>query len=102
MASTTWCFVRELRLKASCRLPDPEFAVHSPDGEDPQHAIGAKRTAFWEGQLIDAPVYDHGLLKCGNVVRGLAFVESPHTTILVPQGWKYTTDKYLNGVMEAD
>jgi len=52
--------------------------------------------------MHDAPVYDVGLLKCGNVVRGLAFVEGPHTTILVPPGWKYTTDKYLNAVMEAE
>jgi len=43
-------FVRELRLKASCRLPDPEFPVYSPGGEDARPAIRARRAAYWEGQ----------------------------------------------------
>jgi N-methylhydantoinase A/oxoprolinase/acetone carboxylase beta subunit len=95
-------FVKELRLKASCRLPDPEFPVHVPDGEDPRQALRSRRAAYWDGQVRDTPVYDQSLLKCGNVVKGMAFVESPHTTVLVPPGWKYRTDKYLNGILEAE
>jgi N-methylhydantoinase A/oxoprolinase/acetone carboxylase beta subunit len=94
--------VKELRLKASCHLPDPEFPVYAPSGVDPQQAVRARRAAYWDGQFRDTPVYDQGMLKCGNVVKGMAFVESPHTTILVPPGWKYTTDRYLNGMMEAE
>jgi N-methylhydantoinase A/oxoprolinase/acetone carboxylase beta subunit len=92
--------VGELRLKASCHLPDPEFRAFDSSGSDPAGAFKVNRAVSWQGQNLQAPVYDQGLLKCGNVVKGLAFVESPHTTILVPPGSRYTVDQFLNGVME--
>jgi len=95
-------FVKELRLKASCHLPDPEFPTYTPKGEDPGKALKGTRQAYWGGGFQDAGVYEQGLLECGNVVRGLAFVESVSTTILVPPGSRYTVDRYLNGVMEEE
>jgi len=93
--------VRELRLKASCHLADPEFPRHEAAGADPAGAFRANRSVFWDGRFQPAPVYDQGKLKAGNVVKGLAIVESVHTTILVPPDCRYTVDEYLNGVMEA-
>jgi N-methylhydantoinase A len=95
-------FVKELKLSASCHLPDPEFPVYEPAGEDPRGALKGKRPAYWEGAFRDAMVYEQSRLKCGNVVRGLAFVESVSTTVLVPPGSRYTVDRYLNGVVEED
>ncbi len=62
----------------------------------------AKRPAYWDGSVRDAMVYEQSRLKCGNVVRGLAFVESVSTTVLVPPGSRYTVDRHLNGVMEEE
>ena len=95
-------FVRELRLKASCRLVDPEFPIHASIGENPGKALKDHRTTYVDGKYYDVPVYDEKLLECGNVIRGLAFIESPHTTILVPHGYRYTVDKYLNGLMQEE
>jgi len=92
--------VRELRLKASCHLADPEFPKYGPAGVDPKAALRAERNVYWDGRFQPAPVYDLAKLKTGNVVTGMAIVESVHTTILVPPDRKYTVDQYLNGIME--
>ena len=67
-----------------------------------QKALKGSRSAYWDGRFQDAQVYEQSLLESGNVVRGLAFVESVNTTILVPPGSRYTTDSRLNGVMEEE
>ena len=94
--------VKELRLKASYHLPDPEFPAFTPVGESPQPAFKGKRSAYWDARFQDAPVYEQSRLQCGNVVRGLAFIESVDTTILVPPGSRYVVDRHLNGVMEEE
>jgi N-methylhydantoinase A len=94
--------IRELRLKASCHLVDPVFPAYPAAGTDPQKAFKGMRPAYFDGQLREAPVYDENLLQSGNIVRGFAFVESPHTTVLVPPGARYTVDQYLNGLMEEE
>ena len=95
-------FVKELRLKASCHLPDPQFPIYPPMGENPDKAYKGTRRTYYNGQFQDARVYEQSLLGCGNVVHGLALVESVSTTVLVPPGSRYTVDRYLNGVMEEE
>jgi len=95
-------FIKEFRLKASCHLPDPQFPNYAPAGENPQAALKGKRQAYWDGKFQDAQVHEQSLLKCGNIVKGLAFIESPSTTILVPPGSRYQVDQYLNGIMEEE
>jgi N-methylhydantoinase A len=94
--------IRELRLRASSNLPDPQFPSYSPDGEDPKEALKGKREVYWNGKFQSARVYEQNLLKCGNIVRGLALIENAHTTILIPPGSRYLVDQYLNGMMEEE
>lgn len=94
--------ISEIKLRASCHLPDPVFPLYPDAGPDPDGALKGERKAYWKGDFLAARVYDQGRLKCGNVVRGLAFIESPHTTIIVPPGSRYTVDRYLNAVMEEE
>ena len=101
-AADNQIFVKEFRLKASCHLPDPQFTSYPLAGEDPQAALKARRAAYWDGKFQDARVYEQSLLKCGNIVTGMAFIESASTTILVPPGSQYRVDQYLNGIMEEE
>jgi N-methylhydantoinase A/oxoprolinase/acetone carboxylase beta subunit len=94
--------IKELRLQAACQLPSPEFSDHAPAGDNPEQALKGQRSAWWDGKFRDVPVYDQGLLECGNIVRGFAFVESADTTVLVPPGSRYLVDRHLNGVMEEE
>jgi len=95
-------YIQELRLQASSSLMNPQFPSHSPEGDDPQEALKGTRAVYWEGKFQDVNVYEHDLLNCGNTVRGMAVIESAHTTVLVPPGSRYLVDQYLNGVMEKD
>ena len=95
-------FIRELRLQASSHLVNPQFPSYSPAGEAPQEALKGKRSAYWDGKFQDVRVYEQDLLKCGNIVRGLAIIESASTTILVPPGSQYLVDRYLNGLIEEE
>lgn len=93
--------VREIRLKASRHLPDPKFPKYENKGENADKALKGSRTAFWDGRFQEAKVYEQSQLECGNVVSGLAFIESVNTNVTVPPGCRYTVDEYLNGVMEV-
>ncbi len=94
--------VKELRLKASYHLIAPQFPSYTGVGKSPQKALKGKRTVYWNGKFQDTQVYEQSLLKCGNVVRGLAIVESAGYTILIPPGSRYLIDQYLNGIMEEE
>lgn len=94
--------VQELRLKASSPLTHPEFSSHTPAGANPQEALKGKRAVYWDGKFRDTQIYEQSLLKCRNVVKGLAIIEGPGYTILVPPGSRYLTDQYLNGVIEEE
>jgi len=93
-------FIRELRLQASSPLINPQFPSYSPVGEDPQDALKGKRSAYRDGEFQDVRVYEQDLLSCGNIIDGLAIIESANTNILVPPGSRYMVDQYLNGLME--
>ncbi len=93
-------YVQELRLQASSQLTHPEFPGHSPVGENPEEALKGTRPAYRDGKYRDVPVYERTLLKCGNIVKGMAFIESADTTILIPPGRTYMVNKYLSGVIE--
>jgi len=92
--------VKVLRLEASFPVEYVDFAVHEPEGEDSSGALKGERKAFWGDSFMDSKVYDRALLKCGNVVRGPAIIEADDTTYVIPEGRKFTIDKYLNGVIE--
>jgi len=94
--------VKELRLKAFCHLPDPHFPDYDPVGINSQAALKGKRPVYWQGKFQDARIYEQNRLECGNTVRGLAIVESASTSVLVPPGYRYLVDQYLNGVIEEE
>lgn len=82
--------------------PVPRF----PLSEQPKAGSAAKkarkgsRPVFWEAAQgsQDTPIYDFERLGPGHELVGPAVVESPHTTVLVPSGWKLSVDKYGNAL----
>ncbi|NOZ42937.1 MAG: hypothetical protein GXP02_07230, partial [Alphaproteobacteria bacterium] len=50
--------------------------------------------------FVKSPIYDRAKLGRDNVIEGPALTESDMTTILVPDGWKMTVDKFNNAVLE--
>lgn len=88
-----------LRLEASCSLAHFHPRVYKPKGEDSSKAIKSRRRVYWEDGFKDTPIYAQHFLECGNVVKGPAVIESTDTTYIIPLGWRYVVDNYLNGMI---
>jgi acetone carboxylase beta subunit len=64
------------------KLPEePDASPHPPEA-----ASKGERKVFWKGEWIPAKIWDMESLKAGNLLKGLAILESPATTFLIPPG----------------
>lgn len=71
-------------------------------GADSLAAKKGTRRAWFTGKSAgykDASVYDYTKLQAGNVVKGPAIIETPFTTIVVPETHRAEVDEYLNVVL---
>jgi len=88
------------RLRATSPAAHPELPLYEPAGEKPDKAFRGNRDVYWKDSYIQTAVYGQAKLECGNVISGPAIIESDDTTILIPQGKKYTVDNLLSGIIE--
>lgn len=80
----------------------PSLPTFAPEGTDPSQALKGKRPAYWVEykEFRETPVYNQERLRCGNMVDGPALIESVDTTYVINPGWKFTVDRFLNGIIE--
>ncbi len=71
-------------------LPREEPASVQPPGE----ALKGRRDVYWRGSWTEADVYEMADLRAGNVLQGLAIVEDPATTFVVPPGAAARLDEH--------
>jgi N-methylhydantoinase A/acetophenone carboxylase len=93
--------IESIMLKAVCATPHYRLPTFPDEGPDSQKARKGVRDVYWGQGYVSTSIYERDLLRCGNRIEGPAIVEAPDTTYVVPPGWSYTVDKYLNGVLEA-
>jgi N-methylhydantoinase A len=91
-----------LRVSARGVTDKPQFSTVEAGGEDPSAAKRGERSAYFEGEFVDVPVYDALRLVNGNVVTGPAIVDQPTTTIVVPPGFQLVCDHYNNFLMHPE
>jgi acetone carboxylase, beta subunit len=60
----------------------------------PDEALKGRRDVYWQGKWTEAQVYEMADLRAGNVLRGLAIVEDPATTFVVPPGAAARLDEH--------
>ncbi|MDP2728763.1 MAG: hydantoinase/oxoprolinase family protein [Dehalococcoidia bacterium] len=94
--------INNFKLNAMAFLPKPELPAFEPRGESPASALKGERSVFWDPVtgFLPTPVYEHGLLECGNEVPGPALIEAIDTVYVIPQGKRFMVDRYLNGLIE--
>ncbi|HEY5531712.1 MAG TPA: hydantoinase/oxoprolinase family protein [Candidatus Anoxymicrobiaceae bacterium] len=71
-------------------LPQEPLADESPPGD----ATKGKRDVYWRDEGIEADIYEMERLKAGNRLEGLAIIESPSTTFVVPPGSSAYLDEH--------
>ncbi len=66
--------------------------------EDSSHALKGEREVFVPEaeKFVRAQIYEFGKLRPGNMVRGLAIIEAPTTTMFILPSQKARVDGYMN------
>lgn len=80
----------------------PQLRKYAHVGVDPSGAEKGIRRAWFSGRNAgwrDTRIYDYTRLKPGNEITAPAIIETPFTTILVPEGASARVDEYLNVVL---
>jgi N-methylhydantoinase A/oxoprolinase/acetone carboxylase beta subunit len=62
--------------------------------EPPAGARKERRPVFSRGRWADAEIYEMDRLLAGNELEGLAIVEAPSTTFVIPEGWQTRLDEH--------
>ena len=72
------------------------------EGEDASRALKGKRPVMWDEKgYFETPIYQRGLFGPGNKIQGPAIIEAKDTTIVIPPGYKYLVDEFMNGIIEV-
>ena len=91
------------KLIASCPLAHHDLQSHKMAGSDAKAALKGKRKVYWEGDgYKETNIYERKLLQSGNIISGPGIVESEDTIILVPEGRRFSVDKFLFGIIEKE
>ncbi len=77
--------ILQVALVASLETRKPELPVHELQGPNPPpEAERGTRPLYFEGSWQTARILDMDTLQPGNIIEGLAIIEHPATTLLVP------------------
>jgi N-methylhydantoinase A/acetone carboxylase beta subunit len=71
-------------------LPEEALAAAEPE---PAASKGS-RSVFWHERWIEAEIWEMDALRAGSEVRGLAVIEAPSTTFVVPPGHVARLDRH--------
>ena len=96
-----WKAVEILTLRLKASTPNAPFALPevAPAGADPSAALKRRRVCRFNGRDVDTPVYDGEKVLAGNVINGPAIIEETTTTVVIPEAYVCSVDKYKNYVL---
>ena len=87
--------ILQVALVASIETRKPEFPRLPDKGPTPpKAAYKGERDLYIEGEWQTAGIYDMDEMESGNIVDGLAVLEHPATTLLVPRNRRARMDEY--------
>ena len=86
--------ILQVALVASIETRKPEFPELPDKGPTPPDAAHkGERKVFIEGEWCSAGIYDMDEMEPGNIIDGLAILEHPATTLLVPANRRARMDE---------
>jgi len=90
----------DLRMQVVGVTPKPA-SLDAPPAAGPRAAApAAARPIYWNGQMVEAAVYQRAALQAGDRLTGPALIEQDDTTTIVPAGFSAAVDAQLNVIME--
>ena len=82
--------VELVTLRASATIPGEDPPLSSAGTEDPHRTT---RDVSFEGRYRETPVLDRAEIPAGESLDGPAIVAGAESTVVVPPGWRSTTDQ---------
>jgi len=99
--SMPWKAVEILTLRLKATTPKAPFALPEValGDKDPKAAFKRQRTCRFNGKDVDTPVYDGEKILARNVIPGPAIIEETTTTVVIPEAYVCSVDKYKNYIL---
>ncbi|MBZ0138504.1 MAG: hydantoinase/oxoprolinase family protein, partial [Pseudorhodoplanes sp.] len=96
-----WKAVEILTLRLKATTPNAPFALPqvAQGGVDPTKALKRRRTCRFNGRDVDTPIYDGEKVMAGNIISGPAIIEETTTTVVIPEAYICSVDKYKNYIL---
>ena len=85
-----------LRAVGTGRVVKVSFPSFEKEGPDPARAVVEQNRFYFEGNFVNAKIYDRTLLTAGNRVPGPAVLIQTDTTTVIHPGHVGEIDEYLN------
>jgi len=89
-----------LRLIAKVKSKKIDMPQIDKGTVDASGALKRKRTCYFNGGMVETPIYDGTRLKEGNRIDGHAVVEEPTTTVVIPPGFNCKVNSYGSYIIE--
>ena len=87
--------IMELSVTASIPKVKPKLVRQPLEGKDPQpEALKGEREVYLEGTWHRTPIYDMDRIRPGNEISGIAIIEAPSTTLVLPPGRYIRMDEW--------
>lgn len=83
-------------------VPALQLPTYDLEGESPSAALVGERPVYWGEAFRNTPVYRRERLRCGNAIHGPAIIEAVYTTYVIPEGKRFSVDRYGNGLIEDE
>jgi len=87
------------RLRATTPKSPFELRRIEGGGGDASRAIKRTRVCRFQGDDLETPVYDGGILRAGDRFSGPAIIEETTTTVVIPPRYTCEVDEYKNYVL---
>ena len=96
-----WKAVEILTSRLKATTPNAPFALPqvAKGDADPKPALKRRRTCRFNGRDVDTPIYDGEKVMAGNVISGPAIIEETTTTVVIPEAYVCSVDKYKNYIL---
>jgi acetone carboxylase, beta subunit len=88
--SVTGAIVRGTVVVPKPKIPEETFVSEIPS----RAAFRGTRNVFWDGEHLQADIWEMEALEAGNRVTGFAIIESPSCTFVVPTGFEAVLDTH--------
>lgn len=89
--SITGAIVRGIVDVPKPKVPEEPMSEENP----PEEAFLGMREIYWDGEWIDAKIYEMEKLLPGNKLEAFSIIESTATTLIVPTGFETYLDENL-------